>query len=210
LISDCRRLSFLLTQPRKVNLTQRKSKQSNGDEHDFQDDDSRKWRARYAILTFTLFVPLLISFVFIRNLYPFAASTMMMAAGNPRGGQTYYILRGETLAGATIELSAADLTNALSNVAFGLVSATVDNKSFSIRSPHPANLELLTASGGAQSLPPGARLPELLRAWGEIYNARIPASSAQRLRSVRLDAYRWEGGSFSNYDRLVQSWRIEL
>lgn len=165
---------------------------------------------RYAILTFALVAPLLISFAFIRNLYPFAASTMMMAAGNSRSGQTYYILRGETMAGATIDLPAVDLTNALSNVAFGLVSATVENKSFSIRSPHPANVYLLTNLGGEQNLPPAARLADLLHAWGSIYNARFPQSSGQRLRAVRLDAYRWAGGSYDNYDRFIQSWRIEL
>jgi hypothetical protein len=135
---------------------------------------------------------------------------MMMAAVNPRGGQTYYVLRGETLEGATIDLPAVDLTNALSNVAFGLVSATAENQSFAIRFPHPANAALLSSQGGKENLPPGARLPDLLRSWGEIYNSRLPASSSQRLRVIRLDAYRWLGGSYNDYDQHLQSWRIEL
>jgi hypothetical protein len=49
-------------------------------------------------------------------------------------------------------------------------------------------------------LPRAARLEELLRAWGAIYNSRLPASSNQRLRSVRLDADRWEGGTNGEYD----------
>ena len=170
----------------------------------------RAWRTGYAILTSALFLPLLLSFFFVRNLYPFAASTMMMAAGNSRGEQTYYVLRGETLMGATIDLPAVDLTNALSNVAFGLVSATVDNKSFSIRSPHPANVNLLNNLGGEQDLPPAARLPDLLRSWGEIYNSRLPASSTKRLRAVRIDTYRWSGDAYSKYDTYVKTWRVEL
>ena len=184
--------------------------QSTDDRPDPQAQSNRWWVGRYAILTFALFAPLLASFVLIRNLYPFSASTMMMSAGNPNGGQTYYILRGETLAGATIDLPAVDLTNALSNVAFGLVSATVENKSFLIRSPHPANVNLLQTLGGEKNLPPGARLPDLLRSWGEIYNSRLPALSSQRLRAVRIDAYRWEPGTYSNYDTYVKTWRVEL
>jgi hypothetical protein len=187
-----------------------KSVQSTDDRPDRQADTNHRRIAGYAILTVALFAPLLASFIFIRNLYPFAASTMMMAGGNSRSGQTYYILRGETVAGATIDLPAVDLTNALSNVAFGLVSATVENKSFSIRSPHPANVHLLTELGGTQSLPPAARLPDLLRSWAGIYNSRLPASSSQRLRAIRIDAYRWESGAYFKYDSYVTTWRVEL
>jgi hypothetical protein len=202
---------FLLSPRAKTNLTaDRQTSQSTPSDRDAADRENRLWRTRYAILTFALSAPLLISFVFIRNLYPFAASTMMMAGANSAAGQTYYILRGETLTGTTVDLPAMNLTNALSNVTFGLVSATIENKSFLIRSPHPANVTLLTNSGGAQSLPPAARLPDLLRSWGEIYNSRLPASSPQRLRAVRIDAYRWESGSYSNYTTYVKTWRVEL
>jgi len=37
-------------------------------------DGDRAWSIRYAILTFALFAPLLISFFFIRNLYALARS----------------------------------------------------------------------------------------------------------------------------------------
>ena len=184
--------------------------QSTDDRPDSQAESNRGWVGRYAILTFALFAPLLVSFVLVRNLYPFAASTMMMAAGDPRSGQTYYILRGETLSGAIIDLPAVDVTNALSNVAFGLVSATVENRSFSIRSPHPANTNLLVALGGEKNLAPGMRLPDLLRSWGDIYNSRLPVSSSQRLRAIRIDAYRWESGGYSKYDTYVKTWRVEL
>jgi len=188
----------------------RRTSRSTTGRSDSKPADHRQWRVRYGILTLALFVPLLSSFVFIRNLYPFAASTMMMAAVDPSGGQNYYILRGETLTGSTIDLPAVDLTNALSNVAFGLVSATVENKSFSIRWLHPANADLLNKVGGAANLPSGARLPDLLRSWGEIYNSRLPASSPQRLRAVRIDAYRWEPGAYSKFDTYIKTWRVEL
>jgi len=135
---------------------------------------------------------------------------MMMAAGDTRVGQTYYILRGENVSGVTIDLPAVNLTNALSNVAFGLVSATVENKAFSIRTLHPGNAALLNALGGIEKLPAGARVPDLLRAWGEIYNSRLPVSSPQRLRAMKLDAYRRQPGLYENRDMYVQTWRVEF
>jgi len=172
--------------------------------------EDRRLFVRYAVLTLFLFLPLLTAFVFIRNLYPFAASTMMMAGGDVQAGYTYYVLRGELETGETISLPPVDLTNALSGRAWSLVDAAVANKSFTIRSPHPANITLINEAGGIQNLPPAARLSELLRAWGTIYNSQLPATSAQRLRAVRLEAYQWEAGSYANYDRFIQSWRVSL
>jgi hypothetical protein len=90
------------------------------------------------------------------------------------------------------------------------VSAAVENKSFNIRRPHPANIRLAAAYGGLDKLPKAARLEDLLSAWGEIYNSRLSGSSNQRLKSIRLDAYRWEGGLNGDYDRFVESWRAVL
>jgi len=73
-----------------------------------------------------------------------------------------------------------------------------------------ANAELLRESGGLEQLPPGARVPDLLRAWGNLYNERLAASSPQRLKAIRLDMYRWEGGSYANYDKFIESWRQDL
>lgn len=170
----------------------------------------RRLRRRYAVLTAALCLPLLWAFLAVRNLYPFAASTMMMEGwglGRPR---TYFVLRGETVGGETIDLPPAGLTDALSGRHWSLVAATVDNKSFGIRRPHPSNLSLLEEVGGPGSLPEAARLPELLRAWGGMHNARLPADSPRRLRAVRLDAYRWEGQRFGDYDTHVRAWRQEL
>jgi hypothetical protein len=173
-------------------------------------EQDRRALLRYATLTAILFIPLLLAFISIRNLYPFAASTMMVGVKDMQSGQDYYILRGETVSGEMIDLPPINLTNALTGRSWSLVSAAVENKSFNIRSPHPANLRLAAAYGGRDQLPRAARLEELLRAWGMIYNSRIPESSNQRLKSVRLDAYRWERGINGDHDRFVESWRALL
>ena len=170
----------------------------------------RRALVRYAVLTVALFIPLILAFVSIRNLYPFAASTMMLGLKDMQSGQDYYVLRGETASGETIDLPPIKLTNALTDRSWSLVSAAVENKSFNIRSPHPENIRLAAAYGGIDKLPRAARLEDLLRAWGGIYNSRLPGSSNQRLKSVRLDAYRWEGGINGEYDRFVESWRAVL
>jgi hypothetical protein len=177
------------------------------DRHAEQD---RRTLLRYAVLTAVLFVPLFLAFVSIRNLYPFAASTMMLGLRDTQSGRNYYVLRGETVSGETIDLPPIKLTNALTGRSWSLVSAAVENKSFKIRWPHPANLGLAANYDGLDKLPRAARLEELLRAWGEIYNSRLSGSSNQRLKSIRLDAYRWEGGLNGDYDRFVESWQALL
>jgi hypothetical protein len=170
----------------------------------------RRANLGYLALTVLLFVPLILAFASMRNLYPFAASTMMLDNGALQSGRDYYVLRGETLNGDSIDLPPIKLTNALTGRNWTLASVAVENKSFNIRSPHPANIRLATGYGGLDKLPRAARLEALLRAWGGIYNSRLPGSSNQRLRSVRLDAYRWEGGINGEYARFVESWRAEL
>ena len=172
--------------------------------------EDRQALIRYTALTVALFVPLLLAFASIRNLYPFAASTMMLGIRDTQKGRDYYVLRGETAGGETIDLPPVRLTNALTGRNWGLVSAAVENKSFNIRSPYPENIRLAASYGGIDKLPRAVRLEELLRAWGTIYNSRLPGASNQRLRSVRLDAYKWEGGIDGDYDRFVESWRAVL
>ena len=173
-------------------------------------EEDRRALFRYAALTIVLFVPLLLAFMSIRDLYPFAASRMMIWNGDVQGGRNYYVLRGETVSGETIDLPPIKLTNALTGRSWSLVMAAVENQSFKIRTPHPANIRLAAAYNGLDMLPQAARLEDLLRAWGEIYNSRLSASSNQRLKSIRLDAYKWEGGPNGDYDRFVESWRAEL
>ena len=165
---------------------------------------------KYAILTAAIFLPLLWAFVEIRNLYPVAAWNVMMSGGNLERGRSYWILRGETVSGETIDVRPMSLTNALYARTWTMVNATVDNQSFKLPSPYPANAELIRQAGGIEHLPPGARVPDLLRMWGNLYNERLPASSPQRLKAIRLDMYRWEGGEFANYDKFIESWRLGL
>ncbi|MGH9957779.1 MAG: hypothetical protein ACREBC_11730, partial [Pyrinomonadaceae bacterium] len=98
----------------------------------------------------------------------------------------------------------------LSGRIWGLVAATVDNRGFQLRSPHPDNAALLAGLPATGTIPRAARLPELLRAWGEIYNSRLPASSPDRLRALRFEAYQWSGSNYSDYDQFIESWRVEL
>ena len=167
-------------------------------------------KIKYHVLTYAIFLPLLLAFVYVRNMYPVAAWNVMVAPGVLEHGRSYWMLRGETVSGETIDIRPISLTNALYARTWTMVNATVDNQSFKIPNPHPANTELLRESGGLENLPPGARVPDLLRAWGGLYNERLAPSSPQRLKAIRLDMYRWEGGSYSNYDHFIQTWRQEL
>ena len=179
----------------------------SGDHHLTED---RQTVLRYAALTLVLFIPLLLAFVTVRNVYPFAASTMMLANVEAQSGRLYYVLRAETVTGETIDLPPIELTDALTGRNWNLAIAAVQNKSFRIRWPHPANTALTAAYGGVDKLPEAARLEELLRAWGEIYNSQLAGPSNPKLKSVQLDTYRWEGGIGGKYDQFVQSWKVSL
>jgi hypothetical protein len=170
----------------------------------------RRLRVRYALLTIGIFLPLIWAFVAVRNVYPLTAWTVMMGGGDLQRSHRYFLLRGETVAGEVVDIPAINLTDALSGRTWGLVVATVDNRAFQLRSLHPDNAALLATAGDIGKLPRAARLPELLRAWGEIYNSRLPTSSPQRLKAIRLDAYRWIGQHYSDYDSFIETWRQEL
>jgi len=165
---------------------------------------------KYAILTAAIFLPLIWSFASVRNLYPFTAWNVMMAGGDLERGRSYCILRGETVSGETVEVRPIELTNAMFSRTWTMVNATIANQSFKLASMHPENAELLGRLGGVENLPPGARISDLLQAWGEIYNQREPESSPKRLKAMRLDMYRWESGRYADYDKFVESWRKEL
>ena len=162
------------------------------------------------MLTLAIFLPLLWAFLSIRNLYPIAAWNVMMAAGDLERGRSYCILRGETVSGETIDIPAIELTDALYSRNWTMVNATIANQAFKLDSIHPANEDLLRSFGGLEKLPPGARLPDLLRAWGDLYNRKLPESSPERLKAIRLDMYRWESGRYADYDKFIESWRKEL
>jgi hypothetical protein len=172
--------------------------------------DDRSLVTRYLVLTISLGLPLVLCFAFARNLYPFAASTMMKGGGDLQAGWTYYVVHGETLTGEIIDLPPVELVNGLSNVTWAFVPAVVENKNFTISSPHPANIALIAEVGGVEKLPPARRVDDLLRAWGSVYNSRLPANSRQRLKAVRLEEYHWPGGAYRDYDKFMRAWRVEL
>lgn len=170
----------------------------------------RRLFIRYALLTCAICLPLLGAFVLLRNVYPVAAWTVMMAGGNLQRGRVYYVLRGETMSGETVDIHAIELTNAMYSRTWTMVNATVGNESFKLRSLHPSNAAMLRSAGGVESLPAGARLPELLGAWGQLYNNQQPASSPRRLKAIRIDMYSWESGRYADYDKFIESWRKDL
>ncbi|HEU4710595.1 MAG TPA: hypothetical protein VFS76_03480 [Pyrinomonadaceae bacterium] len=174
------------------------------------DAGDRRLIVKYAILTAAVFLPLVWAFLSVRNVYPIPSWNLMMAGGDLERGHTYCILRGETVSGETINIPPIGLTNAMYSRTWSMVNATINNQSFKLASIHPANAELIQHAGGVEKLPAGARIPDLLETWGRLYNERLPGSSPQRLKSIRLDRYRWEGGSYSNYQNFIESWRKEL
>jgi hypothetical protein len=170
----------------------------------------RRTRAAYAVVTLALALSQLWAFAAMRDLYPFAAWRMMSGGGEVREGYAYYVVRGESVSGETVDIRPAKLTDALYARTWGLVEATVGNGSFRLRRLHPANAAALREAGGFDKLPRGARVPEILRAWGEIYNEGLAPDSPRRLRAVRLDAYRRAGGRDAARDELTESWSVEL
>ena len=165
---------------------------------------------KYAILTAALFVPLLWAFLTVRNLDPISAWNVMMAGGDLERGRSYCILRGETVSGETIDVAAIEISHTLYSRNWTMVNATIGNQAFKLKSIHPQNEEMLRRYGGIENLPPGARIPDLLQAWGNLYNQREPASSPRRLKAIRLDMYRWESGRYADYDHFIQSRRKEF
>jgi hypothetical protein len=172
--------------------------------------DDRRFVIQYVVLSLAICIPSFWAFLRIRNTYPLASWNMMMSGGDVQSGRTYFILRGETVSGEVIEVSAARLTNALYGRNWGMVAAVVNNEPFKLTSIHPANSLLLERVGGLTNLPAGARVPDLLEVWGRLYNERLAPSSAYRLRALQLDMYRWESGTYSNYDKFIDSWRKGL
>ncbi len=179
---------------------------------DDEQRETRRFVVRYSILTLALCLPLLLAFAFLKNVYPVSASTMMMEGGTLDRERVYYVLRGETVDGQIVEIASGKLTGALYGRTWGMVAATARNENFKLRSVHPANAAMLALAGGVDKLPPGARIPDLLKVWGEMYNAGISGNknAADRLHFIRLDAYQWEAKRYDDYDKFIQTWRVEL
>jgi hypothetical protein len=168
------------------------------------------YRVRYALVTFVIALPLIFSFVSLRNVYPSTAWTVMMSGGSLERDWTYYIVRGETVTGEIVDINPTRLTNSLYGRTWSLVRAAVNNDAFRLDTPHPQNVQLLESVGGPSNLPEAARVGELLDAWGYLYNSKLPSSSPSRLKAVRIDVYRWDSKRFADFDRFVETWREEL
>lgn len=166
-------------------------------------------RIKYLILTLGFVLPLAWATLKIRNLYPIASWNVMTRGGQLDYGRTYFVLRGETVAGEQIELPAIELTGAMRSRIWGMVEAIADNQSLRTNHPHPQNVARLNQMHG-QPIPDGLLMNDLLRSWGATYNDRLPASSASRLKAIRIDSYRWPGHTYSNFYEFVQTWRAEL
>ncbi len=168
-------------------------------------DNHYRWR--YGLLTAVIAIPLFWSFATVRSVYPVTAWTVMIGGGSLQQPWTYYLVRGETVSGDLIDIRPAEITNAMYARTWSLVRATVNNDAFKIQSPHPRNLQFLKKGS---EVPPGANVSELLTLWGRLYNAELSSQSPFRLKSVRLDVYRWDSGRFQDYDELIATWRADL
>ena len=102
---------------------------------------------KYAILTVAIFLPLFWAFAYVRNVYPIATWNVMLGGALLERGRSYWILRGETVSGETVDIRPMELTNALYSRTWTMVNATVGNQSFKLTNLHPANAELLLQAG---------------------------------------------------------------
>jgi hypothetical protein len=170
----------------------------------------RRWRRRYALLTAAVFLPLTWAFLTLNNWYPVPVWSLFSEHGRLDEEFEWYVLRGETAAGETIDLPPITITDGLTGRIHTMVHYVASNQSYQLASPHPSNVADMVKAGGADRLPPGARMPFLLRSWGDSYNSRLSADSPRRLRAVQLDAYVWPGGRYADYDHHVRAWRVEL
>ena len=171
-------------------------------------ETKRQAEFRNAVLTIVLFAPLL--WMFWRNVsfYPFAAwSAFSEASPLGSGPWTYYVLKGETVDYRTVELPAASITNALYGRNASMARMVDENTSFTIDSPHPENVRMWALSG---TLPPAARMEDLLMGWGRAYNLHQPAQSPNILHAIRMEQFEWPRVDFKDYAERKKSWRVEL
>lgn len=173
---------------------------------------SRRVLLRYTLLTLGIFIPLLGAFLTGIEWYPISHYNMFYGASalNKTEGLNYFVFRGETAAGDSLDIAPIKIMNGLDDRIWTMVNSVVANESLQLRWPHPANERFLATVENRDNLPRGVLLPELLRAWGNRYNAKLPNDSPHRLVRVRLDKYRWSQKEYGNYSEFVESWRVEL
>ncbi len=161
---------------------------------------------RNAAVALLVFGSLLWAFVTGRPRYPLCRWDMYSPAMLAHPPSRFYLLRGETLDGRQVDVSAAGLTGALGPVNATLVAAVLKNRSLLLPSPHPLNATLLKAAGGPERLPEGVLMQDLLGAWGAIYNGSLPEGSPDRLRILRLEAH----AALDPFTPVVESWEKSL
>ncbi len=143
--------------------------------------------ARNAFATTLVFGPLLWAFFPGHHFFPLTRWALFVAPGNLREEYRFLRLVGETADGETIDVQPCALTSALSVGNLGILQSALANRSLLLPQPHPANAALLLDAGGQERLPPAARLPDLLSAWGARYNRSLPPGSPHRLLALRLE-----------------------
>lgn len=170
---------------------------------------SRRILLRNTLLTLGIFIPLLGAFLTGIEWYPISNYKMFYGASALQKGDglNYFIFRGETAAGNTIDIAPIKIMNGLDDRIWTMVNSVIANESFELKWPHPANEKLLATSN---TLSRGVLLPDLLRTWGNRYNAKLRYDSPHRLVRVRLDKYRWSHKEYGNYSEFVESWRVDL
>jgi hypothetical protein len=173
---------------------------------------SRRLILRHVVLTMAIFLPLVWAFITQTNWYPIHYYRMFYGASalGQGDGRVYYIFRGETASGDTIDIPPIRIFNALDGMITYVIGAAVANDSLQLKSPHPDNVRLIQSAGSIESVSRAALLPDVLRAFGERYNAKLSGDSPKRLVRVRLEAYRWHQENYGNYGEFVEAWSVEL
>lgn len=167
----------------------------------------QRWTLRYIVLTALLAAPLLWAFLTINNFYPVPVWSLFSDAVSLNAPTDYYVLKGEFADGMVRPISAIDLSGALTGRIHLMVDYVMSNSSLDLPSPHPRNVALIDSAGGPTSLAPGTRLPDLLRAWGAIYNRHHPGHP---VRAVVLEQLRWRGVTYSDFAMPVRTWRTAI
>jgi hypothetical protein len=140
--------------------------------------------------------------------YPVPVFRMFWTVAQVRGvPHNYWIVRGLTVSGHVVDVTPVRTLHARR---FTLVPTVVHNRAFKLASPHPANLRVIEEAGGTDQLPDGVRVPDLLKAWGTRYNATLARGSRDRLKSIRLEQYRWPRRAYEHYREFVTAWEVGL
>jgi hypothetical protein len=165
---------------------------------------------RNVLLTVVVVLPLAAAFIKVTNFFPVPVWSLFSDRRELAKGHTYYVLKGRTADGTWREIPPVRIMAALNGRHFMFASYTAANQPFLVESPHPENVRLMDRAGGVNRLPRGARMDDLLRALGTVYNQRLPPESQDRLTLIRMEERRWPGGHFGDYDRVVHLWETEL